>query len=152
MAYRIATTWLFVLLALAPVAGRQDDPVAAARFSITVDGYEIASFSELAGISSSVEVPSLVLKRGRPARRTTSKRPSSLDMWSWHEAARTSGGREGRKSGTLVAYDRAGKPVARWNFTNAWPAKVSWGGPGGRDRQQVETVTIVCERIERVSR
>lgn len=152
MAYRIATTWLFALLALAVAAGQEFDPVAAARFSITIDGYEIASFSELAGIATSAGTPSLVLKRGRPARRTTSKRPSSLDMWSWHEAARMSGGRDGRKSGTVVAYDRDGKPVARWNFTNGWPAKVAWGGPGGRDRQHVETVTIVCERIERVSR
>ena len=32
-----------------------NDALTAARFSITIDGYEIASFSELSGISTEVE-------------------------------------------------------------------------------------------------
>ena len=31
------------------------DPISASRFEISIDGYQIASFSELAGISSQVD-------------------------------------------------------------------------------------------------
>ncbi|HTI27236.1 MAG TPA: phage tail protein, partial [Kutzneria sp.] len=75
------------------------DALTAARFSITIDGYEIASFAELLGITTEVEAvelmestdksvvlkklpgkvkpPTLVLKRGKN---------SSMELWAWHEA------------------------------------------------------------------
>ena len=81
------------------MAAGPQDALTAARFSITIDGYEIASFSELQGITTSVEVvdfvessdkeiiikklpgrknpPTLVLKRGKN---------SGMELWGWHEA------------------------------------------------------------------
>jgi phage tail-like protein len=69
----------------------------------------------------------------------------------------------GRKSATLVMYDYDGKPVARYHLVNAWPSKIETGGlESGTGKVAVETlelahegflemVTIVAEKIERVS-
>lgn len=136
----------------------QDDALSAARFSITVDGYEIASFSELAGINSAVEPVTFVLKRGKA---------TGPAMWAWHEAVREGDMAAARKSASLVMYDYDGKPVARYHLQNAWPSKVEIGGLTAQGNVSdldflkaralrggevaMETVTIVCENIQRVA-
>lgn len=133
-------------------------PATAARFSITVDGVEIASFSELAGINSRVEPVEVVLKRGKTR---------SPEMLAWHEAVREGNMAAARKSASLVMYDYDGKPVARYHLENAWPSKVEVGGLSGQGNVSdfqflkarasgggevaMETVTIVSERIQRVA-
>ncbi|MGH7564619.1 MAG: phage tail protein [Gemmatimonadota bacterium] len=128
----------------APVQGiAPNDALTAARFSITVDGYEIAQFSELVGLNARAKPPTVVLKRGKS---------SSMEMWTWHEAARTSEMAAARKSATLVMYNYDGKPIARYKLTNAWPSKIEIGGlKAGSSEVMMETVTLVCEHIQRVS-
>ncbi|MGH7572118.1 MAG: phage tail protein [Gemmatimonadota bacterium] len=133
--------------------GIQNDAQTAARFSITVDGVEVAAFSELAGISSSVEPVEFVLKHGKA---------TGPAMWAWHEAVQAGNMATARKSAALVMYDYNGRPVARYHLENAWPSKVEavgnvsdpeflkarasrWG------EVAMETVTIVSERIQRVA-
>jgi phage tail-like protein len=154
---RPATTFVImvaVLTAVTPAAFAQD-PITAARFSITVDGYEIASFSELAGITTEVEPvdPS----RGAPRTRglvQLSRALSNEDeaMAAWHEAVLNGDIISARKSVRLVAYNRAGKPVLRYHLENAWPKKLEISSlTAGASQQLLETVTIVSERIQRVS-
>src|SRR5687768_5976700 len=79
--------------------GMENDALSAARFSLTVDGYEIAQFSELTGITTEIDVvdfmessdkenilkklpgkrkpPTIILKRGKNA---------SMELWAWHES------------------------------------------------------------------
>ncbi len=146
-------------------ANQPNDAITAARFSITIDGYEIASFSELQGITTEVEpvelmestdkevilkkMPgktkpaTLVLKRGKNA---------SMELWAWHEAVLMGDIVAARKSCSLVMYDTAGKPVARYHLEHAWPAKLEIGAlKAGASEVLMETVTIVSERIQRVS-
>ena len=146
-------------------ANQPNDAITAARFSITIDGYEIASFSELQGITTEVEpvelmestdkevilkkMPgkvkpaTLILKRGKNA---------SMELWAWHEAALMGDIVAARKSCSLVMYDTAGKPVARYHLEHAWPAKLEIGAlKAGASEVLMETVTIVSERIQRVS-
>jgi len=141
------------------------DALTAARFSITIDGYEIASFSELQGITTSVDVvdylsssdkdvvmkklpgkrtpPTVVLKRGKN---------NSMELWQWHEAVLFGKMDLARKSCSLVMYNVDGAPVARYYLENAWPAKLEIGGlKAGASEVLLETVTIVCEHIQRVS-
>jgi len=73
-------------------------PITAARFSLTIDGYEIASFSELAGISSGAgsvdfiqtrDNEMLLLNRVTAVRAQTALtfiRPRSTDprLFAWH--------------------------------------------------------------------
>ncbi len=145
-------------------AGTQE-AITAARFSITIDGYEIASFSELQGITTSVEVvdqmessdkeiilkklpgkrnpPTIVLKRGKNA---------SMELWSWHESVLAGDMLAARRSCSLVMYAADGKPVARYHMEHAWPAKIEIGAlKAGASEVLMETVTLVCEHIQRVS-
>jgi phage tail-like protein len=141
------------------------EAITAARFSITIDGYEIASFSELQGITTSVEVvdylsssdkdlilkklpgkrnpPTVVLKRGKN---------NSMELWGWHEAVLFGNMMQARKSCSLVMYNVEGKPVARYHLEHAWPSKIEIGSlKAGASEVLMESVTIVCEHIQRVS-
>ena len=141
------------------------DALTAARFSITIDGYEIASFAELLGITTEVEAvelmestdksvvlkklpgkvkpPTLVLKRGKN---------SSMELWAWHEAVLNGDIVAARKSCSLVMYSTDGKPVARYHLEHAWPAKLEIGAlKAGASEVLMETVTLVCEHIQRVA-
>jgi phage tail-like protein len=141
------------------------DALTAARFSITIDGYEIASFAELLGITTEVEAvelmestdkavvlkklpgktkpPTLVLKRGKN---------TSMELWAWHEAVLNGDIVAARKSCSLVMYSTDGKPVARYHLEHAWPAKLEIGAlKAGASEVLMETVTLVCEHIQRVA-
>ena len=141
------------------------DALTAARFSITIDGYEIASFSELLGITTEVKPvdflestdkevvfkklpgtrmpPTITLKRGKN---------SSMELWAWHEAVLNGDIVAARKSATLVMYNTDGKPVARYHLEHAWPSKLEIGAlKAGSSEVLMETVTIVCERLQRVA-
>jgi phage tail-like protein len=142
-----------------------NDALTAARFSVTIDGYEIASFSELAGITTEVKPvdflessdkevifkklpgtrlpPTIILKRGKNA---------GMELWAWHEAVLNGDIVAARKSASLVMYNTDGKPVARYHMENAWPAKIEIGAlKAGASEVLMETVTIVCEQLQRVA-
>lgn len=141
------------------------DALTAARFSITIDGYEIASFSELSGITTEVEPVELmestdkevVLKklpgRTKPATLVLKRgKNAGMELWTWHEAVLNGDIVAARKSCSLVMYSTDGKPVARYHLEHAWPAKLEIGGlKAGASEVLMETVTIVCERLQRVA-
>jgi phage tail-like protein len=141
------------------------DAIAASRFSITVDGTEIAQFNELVGITSEVDIidfiensenelgvfkklpgkrkpPHITLKRGKS---------TSMEIYAWHEAVIMGNIKLARRSGSIVLYDYDGKPVSRYHFHNGWPSKISLSGlKAGANEILMEEVTIVCERLERI--
>ena len=125
----------------------------AARFSITIDGYEIASFTELQGLDSSVDfIPSEEPGAATSEGEIILRRPlsSSLALWDWQSEVRT-GGLAARKDTTIVVYDSAGNPVANYRLTNAWPKKIEVGSlKAGSTEVQMETITIVSGRIQRL--
>jgi len=146
-------------------ANQPNDALTAARFSITIDGYEIASFSELGGITTEVEpvkflessdkeiilkqLPgtykpaTIILKRGKN---------QSMELWAWHEAVLNGDIVAARKSCSLVMYNFDGKPVARYHMMHAWPSKLEIGAlKAGASEVLMETVTIVCEHLQRVA-
>jgi phage tail-like protein len=141
------------------------DAITAARFSIVIDGYQIASFSELVGITTEVEPvellestdkevmlkklpgkrkpPTLTLKRGKN---------QSMELWLWHEAVLMGDIMAARKSCSLVMYATDGTPVARYYLEMAWPSKLEVGAlKAGASEVLMETVTLVCEHIQRVA-
>ena len=153
----------FVPFTVAPqgvVKGKDYDALTAARFELVIDGVSIASFSELAGLSSGYDVDfieysdrdGLVLPPTRKPPTIVLRRAKTVDLaiWKWHVAAL--GGQQGaRKSCSLVMYDTKGDPVSRYHLTDAWPAKVEIGAlKAGASEVLMETVTIVVERIDRV--
>jgi phage tail-like protein len=138
--------------------------LAAARFSITADGQEIASFSELTGITTEIETVDMISSGGNqqilkklPGKRTpptvTLKRGMTrgLEVQAWHDAALTDAP-TARKNATLVMFDVAGQPVARYHLEQAWPSKIEINGlKAGASEVLMETVTIVCDHLQRVA-
>jgi phage tail-like protein len=166
---------LFVALALIVVGigvvaspgfgqGKAVDPITANRFSLTIDGFEIATFAELSGITNEaspvefresgsggpvitknfakVKPPTVTLKRGATG---------SLELWAWYDQVRN-GLAAARRSITLTMFNSDGAPVARYHLEKAWPMKLELGGLKAGDSQVLtESVTLTAEFIQRVS-
>jgi phage tail-like protein len=145
------------------MAQMAQDALTAARFSITIDGHEIAAFSELQGIVSQVEpvdsttandarLKKLPGKRVPPTVTLTRGMNNSLELWAWHEAVVLGDIAAARKSCSLVMYQTDGRPVARYHLEMAWPSKIEIGAlKAGASEVLMETVTIVAEHIQRVA-
>lgn len=74
-----------------------------------------------------------------------------MDMWKWREQVEQGKVAEARKNGAIVMFAHDGKPVARWEFVNAWPVKIS--GPSINATSNdvaVEELTITHEGYKRV--
>jgi phage tail-like protein len=141
------------------------DSLVAQYFKVQVEGVIIASFQEVSGITSEVEVVELkangmdgkpILKKMIGAKKPptiTLKRAAdaSMDLWNWHKAALDGDIIGARKDGSIVQFDFVFGEVARYNFYDAWVSKFeATGMKAGDNSPAVESVTIVCERLERV--
>jgi phage tail-like protein len=141
------------------------DVLTSFNFKVEIDSMQIAQFSEITGIQSEISViehqektatgkhivhkvpglaksPTINLKRGKC---------QSNDLWNWHNDALA--GKLGaiRKNGSIVVYAHDGATeVARWNFTNAWPSKISSGNLSAKGNEVlVEEVVLQVDSIER---
>jgi phage tail-like protein len=146
-------------------AGRED-PLLGFNFAIDVGGTIKGYFTEVSGIGSESEIVEqkvvndkgieVVLKI--PGRLKwgdiTLKRgiTSNMDLWDWRQQVEDGRVKEARKNGSIVMYDRELQEVARWNFTNAWPSKISGPTPRADGNEiGIEELTLVHEYIKRVS-
>jgi phage tail-like protein len=144
--------------------GRTEPGLTVAKLALTIDGVELAQFSDLVELSSGADPSELTsgpAKKGAgakklPGKRTpptvTLKRGASNDLGvsAWHADALSR--RAARKDAVLVMYDVQGRPVARYHLKGAWPAKVVVNGQkAGASQLLFETVTLACDGIERVS-
>lgn len=147
-------------------AAQTDAALAAARFSVTIDGVEIGQFSELIELTSGLDPATLMLKpdqKGKlvqkklPGKRTpptvTLKRAKTRDLavFEWHHDA-LAGDARARRSCTLTMYATDGQPTAKYYLESAWPAKIEISGlKAGASEVLYETVTLVCDKIERLN-
>ena len=133
----LAAAAALALTAWAAADARAASPaLEASRFSITVDGYEIASFSELREIAPG----KLALARG-----TT----RSTAIFAWHQSVVEGQIAAAKKDAVVVMYDSGGRPVARYHLENAWPSKVEIGGlKGDSNEVAVEGITLCHEGFE----
>jgi phage tail-like protein len=97
-----------------------------------------------------VKAPDLQLTRVAPSDST------SDPLWQWFNTIYAKGmplanRTDQRKDGSIVLYDSTGTEVSRFNFFNGWPTKISTDALSVDSNDPVkETITIVCERLERV--
>lgn len=139
-------------------------------FAVLVGGNQVASFSELQGITTEVGTVDYVEGRDDPVRFlnrfTARQRPvslllvgrsgSNLQMHSWHHQA-AANSLTARKNCILVVHNSQNKPVARYHLENAWPQKIQ-RHPGfttapaasGGGAVAMETITIAVEKIDLV--
>ena len=150
----------------AAVDTSREDPLVGSRFKLDVGGTIGGYFTECSGLGSETEVSEhkVVNEKGVevvmkvPGRLKwgdiTMKRgiTSDLGIWDWRKMVEDGDAQGARKNGSIVMYDQSLTEVARWNFLNAWPSKVS--GPSLKADSNdlvVEELTLVHEYIERDS-
>ena len=149
---------------MAKESGRESDPLVGFTFGLEIDQVAMGFFTECSGLGSSNEVidhkvvdangHEMVQKiPGRLAWEDISLKrgiTGDLGLWKWREDVEKGIMKDARRHGSVVMYDRNYEEIARWNFENGWPSKVS--GPSlnaGSNDIGIEEVTIVHEGIDR---
>jgi phage tail-like protein len=150
---------------MAKESGRDSDPLIGFNFALELQGSITGYFTECSGIGSEHEIVEhkVVTDKGQelvqkiPGRLkwgdVTLKRGITADMQIWDWRAMVEKGEIGksRKTCSVIMFDRNYKEIARWNFENAWPSKVS--GPSVKSDSNefgVEEITLVHEGMWRV--
>lgn len=142
----------------------REDPLVGFHFAVDISGQVTGYFTEVSGLGSendiieskfvndnAVEVvvkqpgrlkwQDIVLKRGIT---------SDMEIWEWRKMVEEGDVEGARTNGSIIMYDQSLAEVARWNFENGWPLKVT--GPSVKSDDNsigVEELTIVHEYIVR---
>ena len=145
----------------------REDPLVAFKFGLEIEGKLSGFFTQVSGIGSETEVVQQkvvnsetgeTIIRQIPGRLTWTpvslKRgvTSSIDIWEWRQLVVDGKIEDARTNCSVIAYAQDNTEIARWNFDNAWPSKVT--GPemdAGSTDYMIEDVTIVHEGVERVA-
>ena len=146
------------------VTGARVDPLVSVSFYVEVQGVFTGTFRGCTGLGSQSEVienlaagaggvthiykipgvtrwTNIVLKRGVT---------DSMDVWAWRKQVEEGKVNEARKNGSIIMYDQTNTEVARWNFENGWPAKIS--GPNldaSTNEIAIEELEIAHEKLVR---
>ena len=142
----------------------REDPLVGFHFGVDISGQVTGYFTECSGLGSENElveskfvndagVEVVVKQPGRLKwADITLKRgiTSDMEIWEWRKMVEDGDVEGSRTNGSIVMFDQSLTEVARWNFENAWPSKVS--GPSVKSDENamgVEELTIVHEYIVR---
>lgn len=150
------------------------DPIVSQNFFLEIDGSVVSILSSVSGLDVEMEVvtieqagangkaqivktlgkatkaPDLSLTRMAPPDSTQDA------MWGWFNDIRDKGillsdRTNNRKSGSIVMYDSTNAEIARFNFTNGWPSKISTDQLSVESNDPVkETITLTIESLARV--
>ena len=144
--------------------GTRVDPLVSVSFYVEVQGVFTGTFRGCTGLGSQSEViENLAAGAGGVTRiykipgvtRWTNinlKRgvTDSMDVWAWRKQVEEGKVNEARKNGSIIMYDQTNTEVARWNFENGWPAKIS--GPNldaSTNEIAIEELEIAHEKLVR---
>jgi phage tail-like protein len=141
-----------------------EDPLVSLSFALEINGVLSGYFTEIAGLGSETQVVEMqhTLPDGKVVIRkvpgtekwqdVTLKRgiTSDMQLWEWRQQV-VDGDIDGARSpGTITMYKTNGEAVARWNFANAWPSKIT--GPSLKSDDNsfgVEEIVMVHEGMWR---
>lgn len=146
--------------------GSRSDPLVGYHFYVEIDGVTKAMFKECSGLDSDSEVVEyreaskngvVVIRKQPGALRwsdITLRRGITdvMELWEWRKLIEQGKINDARKNGSIVLYNQAGEEVARWNFVDGWPKKIS--GPQMRAEGNdvaIEELVITHEGLERVA-
>ena len=144
----------------------REDPLVGFHFGIELQGVITGYFTECTGVGSENEVVEhkVVDEKGReyihkiPGRlkweNVTLKRglTSDLQFWEWRDKIVHGLVKDNRKNGSIIMFDQQFTEVARWNFENAWPVKITGPQPKTDSNEYgIEELTICHESIYRAT-
>ena len=142
------------------------DPLVSAFFTIDFGGAVVGAFRECTGLGSENEVVEykasgdkgkFVMKKvpGRMKwNNITLKRgiTDAMDMWKWRKKVEDGKVDEARTNGSIVMYDQSNSAVARWDFVNAWPSKLTGPTANATNNEVgIEELEITHEGYMRVN-
>jgi hypothetical protein len=114
----------------------------AARFGISIDGVEVASFTKFDSmVDPSSAAPSRAMTLSGGIGDTTK-------LTAWHEAVLVGDIVAARKSCSIVMYDADGSPIKRYHLEQAWPAKYTGVSTGGTLRPEAIVIVYESMRID----
>ena len=141
----------------------KDQVLSAAHFTISIDGHEVATFSELTGINYEVEsveyiaanqeghvIHSKQFGKTKPPK-VTLKRGMDMDgtkrLWLWHQAV-LDGDPGALRTCTLTLQTSKKDISVSYVLEDAWPAKIDVAGAkAGSSDVITQTVEMVCSQI-----
>jgi phage tail-like protein len=143
----------------------EQSPVVSAWFGVEFQGKISGAFRECTGLGSENEVVEYKASGARgeyvikmvPGRmkwnRITLKRgiTDAMDMWQWRKLVEEGKLDEACRNGSVVMFNQKGDEIARWDFVNAWPNKIS--GPtanANNNEVAIEELEITHEGYTRV--
>lgn len=146
--------------------GGRTDPLVSFHFYVEIDGITQAQFKECSGLETKSEIveykeankDGVTIVRKIPGALTWSdivlKRGITdvMELWDWRKEIEEGNVDQARKNGSIVLYNQANQEVARWNFVEGWPSKLS--GPqisADSNEIAIEELTICHEGLERVA-
>jgi phage tail-like protein len=129
-------------------------------FAVTIEGRALSGFREVGGLDVELEVIEYRDGSGGPARYVPGARKypnivlkrgftGDTQLHDWFTEFDNS--RTERVNGSIVMYDQGREEIARWNFHNAWPSKLS--GPAlnaSPNEVPIESIELVHEGLTRV--
>jgi phage tail-like protein len=147
------------------MANGRTDPLVGFHYAVEIQGMVTGYFTECSGMGSEHEViEHKVVDNGKevimkiPGRlkweNITLKRgiTNNMDIWNWRKKVEDGDVESARSNGSIVMFDQHLSEIARWNFENAWPVKVS--GPQVKSDSNeigIEELTIAHEGLWRAN-
>jgi phage tail-like protein len=142
------------------------DPLVSAFFTIDFGGSVKGAFRECTGLGSENEVVEykasgpkgeFVIKKvpGRiKLNNITLKRgiTNAMDMWDWRKQVEEGKVEQARKNGSIIMYNQMNEAIARWDFVQAWPNKLTGPSANATNNEVgIEELEITHEGYKRVS-
>jgi len=145
------------------LTGQRSDPLVSFSFYVDIGGYITGTFRECTGLGSETEL--IETKESDRGKLVYMKIPgalkwdnislkrgvtNSMDIYNWRRKVEQGDVAGARTNGSIVMYDQTNNEIARWNFTNGWPRKVT--GPTFNAQANeigIEELEIVHEGLER---
>ena len=140
-------------------ANPMEEYLSVSSFKVTVDGHNWQTYESVTGIGLDFEDIQFQSDKNqmlnRPGRfnardlHLSRRFKKDKELYNWVKEIK--GGKQTRKSGSVILLDDMEKEVARFNFFGAWPK--SWSGPqlskdrGGNDIVK-EEITLSVQDIE----
>jgi phage tail-like protein len=139
--------------------GTINTPNANFNFLVELDGITRAAFHRCSGFDSNVET----IEYNEGGSLSSMKLPgmvkysnivlewgmTDMELYQWHLSVVQ--GNIQRKNGSIILLDRAGNPVGRWDFTQAWPSKCSYSDLSAQASEVFfERFEITCQKLTRV--
>jgi hypothetical protein len=133
-----------------PAQAQEEVPTASAAVLSSIDGLNIATFSKVDEVTSSIKLPRAEGKAAmlEPLRIVLERNATnSVEMASWHRQASTQ--LTGYRRDTyLTVYGSDGTPMLKIFLEKAWPAEYHLEQQGD---QVIERVTLTANSIQRVA-